>query len=272
MYGYIYETTNLINNKKYIGKKKSDIFLNNEYLGSGSILNNAIKKYGKENFYVKLIDTADSLKELNYKEKKYISMFDAVKSDNYYNIASGGDGGVLWNSIENHPSKHTDRSGNKNPFYGKKHTDETKKKISEKNKNKKSKNKGKIRIRKDNIIKYINKECLDDYLKLGYTCYIKNKELEKQNKKNTKRHKTDYQKSIASKTHKNKVISDEQKLKYAETRKNWSLEKKNIFHDKQSSSQKELCWVCNKEKTIRINKKDLEKYLNEGFIRGRKYI
>ena len=27
MYGYIYITTNLINNKKYIGRKKSDKFL-----------------------------------------------------------------------------------------------------------------------------------------------------------------------------------------------------------------------------------------------------
>ena len=34
MYGYIYETTNLINGKKYIGKKASTKFLE-DYYGSG---------------------------------------------------------------------------------------------------------------------------------------------------------------------------------------------------------------------------------------------
>lgn len=119
MYGYIYETTNLINNKKYIGKKKSEIFLENKYLGSGIALNAAIKKYGENNFIVKLLDTAESLKELNEKEKFYIEKFNAVISEEYYNIAKGGDGGIIWGSEENHPSKHTDRSGKKNPCYGK---------------------------------------------------------------------------------------------------------------------------------------------------------
>ena len=48
MYFILYETTNLINNKKYIGVHKT-IDLNDGYLGSGIYLRNAIKKYGKEN-------------------------------------------------------------------------------------------------------------------------------------------------------------------------------------------------------------------------------
>lgn len=45
MYGYIYITTNLTNNKKYIGKHASSKFDEN-YKGSGKRLWNAINKYG----------------------------------------------------------------------------------------------------------------------------------------------------------------------------------------------------------------------------------
>lgn len=37
MYGYIYLTTNLLNNRMYIGKHKSDIY-DKSYYGSGKIL------------------------------------------------------------------------------------------------------------------------------------------------------------------------------------------------------------------------------------------
>ena len=42
---FIYLTTNLITNEKYIGKHHGE--LNDSYLGSGIILQRAIKKYGK---------------------------------------------------------------------------------------------------------------------------------------------------------------------------------------------------------------------------------
>lgn len=49
MFGYIYETTNLINGKKYIGQKTSRVFLKEEYLGSGKGIKLAIDKYGLNN-------------------------------------------------------------------------------------------------------------------------------------------------------------------------------------------------------------------------------
>ena len=48
-YHIIYKTTNLINGKIYVGMHSTDN-LNDGYLGSGWILKQAIKKYGKENF------------------------------------------------------------------------------------------------------------------------------------------------------------------------------------------------------------------------------
>ena len=67
MYGYIYETTNLINGKKYIGKHKSIDFDPN-YKGSGQVLKKAFSKYGKNNFKCVIIEKCDNLKDLNTKE------------------------------------------------------------------------------------------------------------------------------------------------------------------------------------------------------------
>lgn len=93
MFGYIYETTNLINGKKYIGQKTSNIFLAEEYLGSGKFIKRAIEKYGQENFKVRLIEKCDSKENLDEREIYWIAHYNAVKSKEYYNISKGGDGG-----------------------------------------------------------------------------------------------------------------------------------------------------------------------------------
>lgn len=139
MYGYIYLTENLINHKKYIGKKSSKKFLGTKYLGSGKILTQAVNKYGKENFTVTMLDTAENLEELNQKEIYYISKYNAQENTNFYNISKGGlDGGPLFKG-----HKHTDETkqkisnkvkGTKNGFYGKHHSEECKKIMSEKRK------------------------------------------------------------------------------------------------------------------------------------------
>ena len=98
MYGYIYLTTNLINNKKYIGKRvipdkyKNDL-KSDPYLGSGKNLKKAIKKYGEENFSKEILFMCSTSSELSSMERYYIKIYDAVKSKNFYNIHEGGDGG-----------------------------------------------------------------------------------------------------------------------------------------------------------------------------------
>lgn len=120
MYGYIYETTNLINGKKYIGKHKADRFLGERYLGSGTALVNAVRKYGVQNFRVRLIDTCQSNEDMIQKEMYWIKYYDAVKSNKYYNIVEGS-------------SPFEGSAANKNGMY-----------------NKVSPNKGKIYIHKEN--------------------------------------------------------------------------------------------------------------------------
>jgi group I intron endonuclease len=99
MYGYIYKTTNLLNQKVYIGKKESSSFVET-YLGSGTILAKAIKKYGRENFKVEIISWAANSKELDDLEKKLIRLYSETHT--CYNIAAGGTGG---NTTSLHPLK-----------------------------------------------------------------------------------------------------------------------------------------------------------------------
>lgn len=100
MYGYIYVTKNLLNNRMYVGKRQGEY--DASYYGSGKIITLAIEKYGIENFTNIIIDTAESLEELNLKEKYYINLYKETYGDLMYNIASGGDGGntLLYKSPE----------------------------------------------------------------------------------------------------------------------------------------------------------------------------
>ncbi len=121
MYGYIYETTNQINNRKYIGQSRGKFKI--WYMGSGMLIKKAIDKYGKENFHVKLIKIAESKNELNKLEVLYIKENNCISSEIYYNLHEGGIGG--------------------DTFSGKKHKATTKKKMSIAKKGKPSPHRGK---------------------------------------------------------------------------------------------------------------------------------
>lgn len=93
MYGFIYITTNNLDGKKYIGQKSYSMPNWKRYLGSGIYLKRAIKKYGRENFSREIIEECETREELNEREKYWIKYYDATNSDDFYNIAHGGDGG-----------------------------------------------------------------------------------------------------------------------------------------------------------------------------------
>lgn len=138
MHHFIYLTTNLVTNEKYIGKHYGD--LNDNYLGSGTILLRAIKKYGKENFEREILYISQDAEENNIKEKEFIKVFNAVNDRTFYNIAAGGDGGDIFHTlpleqqeqIRKAVSKRT--SGTLNPMYGKHHSQEAINKIKSVNK------------------------------------------------------------------------------------------------------------------------------------------
>jgi len=121
----IYKTTNLINKKIYVGKSLKN---KNSYMGSGTILNKAIKKYGKDNFIKEIIDYADTLEELNAKEIYWIEKLNSTEKKIGYNIAKGGTGG---NTLDNHPDKVNILKKTREALNRIQKTDEYRKKTSE---------------------------------------------------------------------------------------------------------------------------------------------
>jgi hypothetical protein len=92
---YIYLTINLINNKKYIGQRKLPCnishYKKDKYLGSGTILFNAIKKYGRENFKKEILDICDTQKEADRLEIEAFEKYKVLdKKNEFYNRALPG--------------------------------------------------------------------------------------------------------------------------------------------------------------------------------------
>lgn len=86
----IYQTTNLINNKIYIGLHATDN-INDGYLGSGVFLKKAIKKYGYQNFKKEILFVFDNKSDMITKEKEIVTEDFILRKDTY-NMSKGGYG------------------------------------------------------------------------------------------------------------------------------------------------------------------------------------
>jgi group I intron endonuclease len=122
--GLIYKATNKINGKCYIGQTVNDLqWRKTKHINEAKrsahnfYFHNALRKYDFD-FSWRTLCKCETQEELDRKEIYYIKKF---KSE--YNILPGGcgNGGVF--------------VGEKNPMFGKHHSDETKRKISETKKN-----------------------------------------------------------------------------------------------------------------------------------------
>jgi group I intron endonuclease len=137
---FIYKTTCLVNNKIYIGCHATNN-LDDGYLGSGKLLFAAIKKYGKENFSRTILETFTNPEDMFSKERIIVNE-DLISSKTSYNLVVGGSGGFKVQDIDDWKQKlSASRIGNTNAL-GYKHSDETKRKISESGKGKTAWNKG----------------------------------------------------------------------------------------------------------------------------------
>ncbi len=93
MHYTIYQTTNLLNNKIYIGAHETEN-PNDNYLGSGLTLKPAIKKHGNENFTKEILFICDSREEMYDKEAVVVNEA-FVARDDTYNLKIGGCGGSV---------------------------------------------------------------------------------------------------------------------------------------------------------------------------------
>lgn len=96
--GLIYSITNIMNNKKYIGQTlRGFIERYNEYkyfIKNKSKLNtylyNSFIKYGFDSFKFEIIDTGNSIQDLNEKEIYYIKKYNTTNRNFGYNLHEGG--------------------------------------------------------------------------------------------------------------------------------------------------------------------------------------
>ena len=117
----IYCITSLNDNKKYIGQtmesfykrwiRHSNLMLKNKHFNKH--IQNAYNKYGSDNFVMNIVEICSNADEIAKLEERYIAEYRSKYE--CYNFLSGEETMTKEN----------------NPFYGKFHTEETKKKLSD---------------------------------------------------------------------------------------------------------------------------------------------
>lgn len=210
-YHYIYKTTCKITGKFYIGMHSTDN-LDDGYLGSGKILGYSRKKYGDENHIREIIEMLPSREILKTREKDIVNE-ELLTDPLNINLKYGGDGGwdhVLNSSKRQEIQKRRSSAGGKvggkvtgkingvnalakaridgknsfDNFTGKKHTEETKRKMSatkkllgfQCGKNNSQFGVKRIWIRKDGVAnKRVLQEELQMWLNSGWLLGIKEK-------------------------------------------------------------------------------------------------
>ncbi|YP_010843951.1 SegH [Salmonella phage KM16] len=121
-YYIVYKITNIINSKEYIGAHSTDN-INDGYMGSGKLIQAALLKYGRKNFYKEILHVFDNERQMYNKEAELVTE-EYCSKENTYNIKPGGKGGTAYEQTLEHRRKNS--LANK----GKKRTAETKIAIS----------------------------------------------------------------------------------------------------------------------------------------------
>ena len=93
MFYTIYQITNTINDKIYVGKHMT-LDLNDGYMGSGTLIKRAIEKYGIDFFKKEIIHVFENEDDMNLKERELVTEEFCNREDTY-NLCVGGKGGFF---------------------------------------------------------------------------------------------------------------------------------------------------------------------------------
>ncbi len=94
MHYYLYQITNLVNNKIYVGVHKTKD-INDGYMGSGKVILHAIEKHGINNFRKDILETFENTEAMYAREKEIITD-NFIAREDVYNLRRGGHGGFDW--------------------------------------------------------------------------------------------------------------------------------------------------------------------------------
>ena len=203
LYHFIYKTTCKVNENFYIGMHSTSN-LEDGYLGSGKRLWYSIRKHGKENHETEILEMLEDRSSLKCREKEIVNL-EMLKDPKCMNLMVGGEGGAdgfsteyraqrmkktigkLWedpiyreNAIEKikERSKRLYEERKDDPTYfkfdwrGKKHTEETKLLIGQKNSvaqtGSKNSQFGKVWITNGKENKSIKQQDLSSYIENGW--------------------------------------------------------------------------------------------------------
>lgn len=125
MYGYIYKTV-FPNGKIYVGQSHINKEFNPKYHGSGTVVTNFLKTHDESELHTVLIEWCESKDELNKREIYWINELNSL-IPNGYNIATGGNGGNLGETVNAKLFK----LNQFNRMHGKTHSEKSKLKMSE---------------------------------------------------------------------------------------------------------------------------------------------
>ena len=102
MIHYLYQITNLVNNKIYVGVHITNN-LNDGYMGSGKVIKRAIEKYGIDNFRKDILEYFENAESMYAREKEIVTN-DFLLREDVYNLRRGGNGGFDY--INANPEKY----------------------------------------------------------------------------------------------------------------------------------------------------------------------
>lgn len=142
---FIYKTSNITSGKYYIGMHSTSN-ISDGYLGSGKRLRYSIRKYGKENFKLEILEFSPNRELLVEREREIINV-DMINDPNCLNLQTGGVSGFdyinnlrnnnpeydkKWRELQIQKLKKAHKQGKikYNTFTGKQHSEESKMKMS----------------------------------------------------------------------------------------------------------------------------------------------